>query len=125
MLFIYPMWDNESQRIGKQKCTPLGYKLHSIAELLGFVGLLLLLAAGVYLGYRASRGAFHPSLLWVLAVPFGLGSVGEVLYWYSWRLAARKGFQYDYDKREASWLEDGQRRVYKWTANESLHSTPR
>jgi hypothetical protein len=120
MLFIYSMWDNESQRIGKQKCTPLGYKLHGIAELLGFVGLLLLLAAGVYLGYRASRGAFHSSVLWVFAVPFGLGSVGEVLYWCSWRLAARKGFQYDYDKGQASWLEDGQRRVYKWTANESL-----
>gem|GEM_PF-3837790 len=25
MFFVYPMWDNESQRIGKKKCTPLGY----------------------------------------------------------------------------------------------------
>ena len=41
MLFIYPMWDNESQRIGKQKCTPKGYNLHVIAELLGFIGLLV------------------------------------------------------------------------------------
>jgi hypothetical protein len=125
MLFIYPVWDNESQRIGKQKCTPLGYRLHGIAEMLGLVGLLLLLGVGVYLGYRAFRGTFHKSLFWVLAVPFGLGVIGEVLYRYSWRLAARKEFQYDYETREASWLEDGQRRAYKWTANESLHSTPR
>ena len=33
MLFIHPMWDNESQRIGKQKCTPAGYALHVIAEM--------------------------------------------------------------------------------------------
>jgi hypothetical protein len=114
MLFIYPMWDNESQRIGKQKCTRLGYTLHGVAELLGFVGLLVLLAAGVYLGYRASRGTFHTSLFWFFALPIGLGLIGEILYWYSWRLAAKKGFQYDHEKREASWLEDGQRRVYKW-----------
>jgi hypothetical protein len=114
MLFIYPMWDNESQRIGKQKCTPAGYRLHGFAELLGFVGLLLLFAVGVYLWYRASRGTFHPSLFWLLAVPFGFGSIGEILYRYSWVLAARKGFQYDDEKREASWLEGGQRRVYKW-----------
>jgi len=37
MLFIYPIWDNESQRIGKQKCTPLGYKLHGTAEGLGLI----------------------------------------------------------------------------------------
>jgi hypothetical protein len=116
MLFIYPMWDNESQRVGKQKCTPLGYKLHGIAELLGFIGILLLLATSAYLAYKAFGGAFRVALLWLLAVPFALGSIGEVLYWYSWRLAAKKGFQYDYDKREASWLEDGQRRVYKWNA---------
>lgn len=116
MLFIHPMWDNESQRIGKQKCTPLGYALHRIAELLGFFGLLLLLAVGAYLGYRALRGTFHTSLFWMLAVPLGLGAISEILYRYSWRLAAMRGFQYDYEKREASWLEDGQRRVYKWSS---------
>jgi hypothetical protein len=125
MLFIHPMWDHESQRIGKQKCTPLGYTLHGIAEMLGFLGLLLLLGAGIYLGYRGFRGTFHTSLFWVLAAPFGLGATGELLYRYSWTLAAKKGFQYDYEKCEASWLEDGERRAYKWSANESLHSTPR
>jgi hypothetical protein len=113
MLFIYPMWDNESQRVGKQKCTPLGYMLHGIGELLGFLGLLLLLGVCIYLGYRAFRGTFYTSLFWMLAVPIGLGATGEILYRYSWRLATRKGFEYDYEKCEASWLEDGQRRVYK------------
>jgi hypothetical protein len=113
MLFIYPMWDNESQRIGKQKCTPLGYTLHGIAELLGFVGLLLLFVLGAYLAYRWHAGTFYSSLLWFLVVPFILGIIGEGIYWYSWSLAAKKGFHYDYETREASWMEDGQKRVHK------------
>lgn len=114
MLFIYPMWDNEGQRIGKRKCTPMGYILHGIAELLGFIGLLLLLAVGAYLAYRRYDGTFHNSLFWFLAIPFILGLLGQGLFWYSWRLAAKKGFVYDNETREASWTEDGQRQVYKW-----------
>ena len=116
MLFINPMWDNESERIGKQKCTPLGYSLHVISDLIGFVGLLLLFGAGAYLSYRRIVGTFHTSLLWVLVIPFGLAIIGSALYRYSWMLARKKGFQYDYDVREASWIENGQRQTYKWTA---------
>ena len=116
MLFFYPMWDHESQRIGKQKCTPLGYTLHVIAELLGFIGLLSLLGVGVYLAYRGLSQSFHPSLLWLLAIPFGLGLIGQTLYQFSWVMASRRGFDYDYDKAEASWIENGERVTYKWKA---------
>ena len=116
------MWDDESQRIGMQMCTPLGYRLHVIAELLGFIGLLLLLGTGAYLGYKGIAGAFHTALLWLLAGPFGLDLIGDVLYRYSWVLAARKGFEYDYETREASWLEGGQQRVYKWKARQNGES---
>jgi len=64
MFFIFPMWDNESQRIGKKKCTPLGYNLHCIAELIGFVGLLLFLLMLVYLSYRWIFGQFYKTLFW-------------------------------------------------------------
>jgi hypothetical protein len=111
------MWDHESQRIGKQKCTPLGYKLHGIAELLGFIGLFLLLVVLAYLGFRKVDHTFHASLLWLMAVPFGIGLIGECIYYYSWKLAAKKGFQYNYETREASWMEDGQRQVYKWQSS--------
>jgi len=116
MIFINPMWDNESQRIGKQKCTPLGYSLHVIADLIGFIGLLLLLGTGAYLAYRTIAGTFHLSLLWLLAIAFIVGFIGSALYRYSWVLAEKKGFRYDYETREASWMEDGQRRIYKWKA---------
>ena len=114
MLFINPMWDNESERIGKQKCTSLGYALHSISDLIGFIGLLLLLGTGAYLGCRGIVCTFHSRLLWLFAIPFALAVVGSALYRYSWMLAQKKGLRYDYDSCEASWIENGQRQPYKW-----------
>ena len=116
MLFIHPMWDHESQRIGKQKCTPVGYALHGVAELIGFAGLLSLFIVPLDLGYKAITGTFHASLLWAMAVPLCFGIISEVLYQYSWMLALRKGFKYDYELCEASWIEAGDRRTYKWQA---------
>ena len=118
-VFIFPMWDNESQRIGKQKCTPWGYIFHGIAELLGFIGLLLLLGIGVYLGYRGLSGTFRASLFWLLAVPFGIGLVSQAVYHFSWVLAVKRGFEYDYDKREASWIENGERVTYSYQSDNS------
>ena len=119
MLFFHPMWDNESQRIGKRKCTPLGYLLHGIAELLGFLGLLLLLGVCGYLGYKRVNNELHASLFWLLAIPFGLGLVSEAMMQVSWVLAARKGFEYDYEHREATWIEHGRRVTYRWRPHES------
>lgn len=114
MLFIYPMWDNLSQQIGKQKCTPLGYTLDSLARQLGVVGLLLLVAVSSYLGFRAITGTFHASLGCWLTVPFSAGVTAEIMYQISLKLADRKGFEYDYENREASWLENGKRVTYKY-----------
>lgn len=116
MLFIYPMWDHESERIGKQKCTPLGYWLHGLADLIGFIGLLLLLGIGGYLAYRGLFQSFHASLFWLLVIPVGLGLIGQMLFRFSWSLAYRRGFEYEYDyeKAEASWVENGERVSCKW-----------
>jgi hypothetical protein len=116
MLFIHPMWYHESERIGMRKCTPTGYALHVIAELIGFVGLLLLLVVPVVLVWRGVAGDFHATDLWLLAVPFGPGVISEVLFQYSWRLALKKGFRFDYERSEASWVEAGQRRTYRYPA---------
>jgi hypothetical protein len=115
MLFIHPMWDHESERIGKQKCTPAGYALHVIAELIGFVGLLLLIVVPITLAWKWFAGAFHAKLFWLLAVPFALGIFSEALFRYSWLLAFRKGFRYDQKQCEASWMEGDERRSYKFT----------
>lgn len=114
MLFINPKWDNEAERIGKQRCTRLGYALHGVSDLLGFVALLVLVGVGAYLGYREIIGTFETRLLWLLPPPFASAVVGAVLYRLSWVIARRRGFRYDYDSREVSWLENGQRRTYKY-----------
>jgi hypothetical protein len=93
MLFINPMWDNESERIGEQKCTPLGYAVHTLSDLLGFIALLLLLGVGAYLGYRSIAGTFDSRLLCVVTVPFALGLLASALYRYSWMLAHQKDFR--------------------------------
>lgn len=112
MLFVHPMWSSESERIGKQKCTPAGYKLHVFAELLGFVGLLLI-AVLVVLAWKSWAGTFQTSHYWLLAAPFAVGIVSEVLFQCSWWLALRKGFRYDDEKCEASWTEAGELRAWK------------
>jgi hypothetical protein len=110
------VWDSESQRIGKQKCTPLGYRLHLVSDLVGFVALILLLVTFVYLRFRSVLGSFHESLWWLLAVPVAMAFGGTLLHRYSWLLAERKGFRYDDKTCEASWLENGQQTVVKWPA---------
>src|SRR5262249_15709807 len=114
MLFIHPMWDHESQRIGKQKCPPVGYALHVIGEMIGFFGLLLLFVVPGVLVWKWWAGTFERLLFWLVAVPFGLGMVSEILVQCSWYLALRKGFKYDYERCEASWMDAGERQTYKY-----------
>ena len=114
MLFIHPMWDSESERIGKQKCTPWGYGLHVSADLIGFAGGLMLVGVVLRLGWRGVTGRFLAGDLWWLMIPLIVGIVSEVLYSCSWSLALRKGFRYDATRCEASWEEAGERRTYRY-----------
>lgn len=113
-MFIPRMWFDEVERIGKQRCTPVGYALQSVGDLIGFIGLLLLLGVPLYLAYRGVVGTFGWSLLWLLVVPLGVGITGSVLVGYSWSLASRKQFRYDYESRVSSWVEDGFARTYTY-----------
>ena len=51
----------------------MGYALHAIAELIGFIGLLLLIGIAVFLGYRGITGNFNLLLFWLIGIPFGIG----------------------------------------------------
>ena len=97
------MWQDEVQRIGKQRCTPKGYLLHGISDLIGFIAMLLLLAVICYLAYARFSGIFTWPLLWMVAVPFVVAIVGNILHSYSWHFADRQEFEYDYEKRTATW----------------------
>jgi hypothetical protein len=108
------MWSDEVERIGKQKCTPFGYALQSVGDLVGFAGLLMLLGVPVYLIYRGIVGSFHWSLLWLLLVPIAVGVVGAIIVGVSWQLAGRKQFKYDYERRESTWYEQGEKRSFTY-----------
>lgn len=86
-----------------------------IAELIGFVGFLLLVVAPVILVREWLTGGSRASLIRWLVVPFGFGIVSEVLFQLSWWLALRKGFHYDDEQGEASWIEAGERRTFKFS----------
>ena len=59
MFFFHPMWDHESERISKQRCTPVGYALHVVADLLGLAGFVLLIGTALYLGINGATGGFN------------------------------------------------------------------
>ncbi len=124
MLFIHPMWDNESQRIGMQKCTSFGYSLHGYGELIGFLGLLALVVTVGYMVFLAVIGSFGSSSWWLLSIPFGMGIISEVMVQISWMIAKTCGFEYDYEKREASWIEDGKRTYYKYAQQGNAEGRP-
>ena len=114
MLFIHPMWDHESQRIGMQRCYPLAYDIHGIGELIGFLGLLVLLGTLGWMAYLRTVAGFTVQSWWLLTVPFGIGIVSEALVQTSWAMVTRRGFKYDYQKSEASWDHNGKRVVYRY-----------
>ena len=114
MFFITPMWDNESQRIGKMKCTPLGYKLHIVSDLFELVGLLSFIGIIIFLGVAGVLGYFKQSYLWLLLIPLALDIFGTLLHLYSWHLAYKNGFEYNDETRESSWIEDEKRIFYRW-----------
>ena len=113
-MFITKMWSDEVERIGKQRCTPVGYALHGTGQLFGFFALLLLLVVIVYVPYRAVIGEFNRLLLWLLLAPFVIGLLGEGIVTVSWLLARRKQFHYDYERRVSRWVEDGVERTYTY-----------
>lgn len=84
------MWYSQSQRIGKQRCTPFGYTLHVIATQLGFYGLLILADVSGYFEYKTVNGAFPLPLWQLLIIPFTVGCIAQALFLFSWWLAEKK-----------------------------------
>lgn len=121
-IWIAPrIWFGEIERIGMQRCTPVGYLLNCSGGLLWFIGLLMIPAMPAYLAYRGIVGTFYWSLLWLLAIPFLIIIVGSILIGVSWTLANRKRFHYDYERNESTWIEAGEKRSYtlgNWQADE-------
>ena len=94
-MFVNPIWQDEVQRIGKQRCTPTGYLLHTISDMIGFVAIILLLTVVCCLIYSGFRGTFTWSQLRFLIIPVATAVVGSLVHAWSWNLADRLDFKYD------------------------------
>jgi len=118
MFFVFPIWDSQSQRNGMMRCTPFGYILQAIARILGSIGFLLFPGIFIFLIVcKIVFGKFDSSLYWLFSLPFAFGLIAEILFLSAWYLAGKKGFDYDYEKREASWVENGKQIKYKWKSD--------
>jgi hypothetical protein len=54
-------------------------------------------------------------MLWFLAIPFAIAIVGNVIHSYSWHLADKRHFKYDYEKCISTWGDDsGNHQSYKY-----------
>ena len=105
MLYIYPMWSNEVERIGLQKCTPRGYVLRALAEIFGFVGGLFFLAA-------LFGAAFRRFGIICLCASLALGVTGRILFMTAYWLAAKRRYHYDEKQNIASWVVNDVRITY-------------
>jgi hypothetical protein len=102
------MWDSENQRLGMRACTPLGYNVRCIADMIGFSGLISLFVILALLIHRYLLGhPFESRYLLVLLFAPVVGFVGRVLFEFGWALAAKKKFEYDSQTMTAKWIEDG------------------
>ena len=124
-MFIPRIWSDEVERIGKQRCTPVGYKIQGIGELISFFGLLLLIGLPLYLAYQGFVGGFRWSLLWLLAIPFVVGVIDSFIVAFSWWMAYRKQFRYDYKCRVSRRIEGQQERKYTYADWEAEQKTRR
>jgi len=107
-----------------QKCWLLGYNIHGVGELIGFIGLLTLAGTIGYMIYIAVFGSFASSTWLLLLIPIGMGVISEIMVQASWMMVSRRGFKYDYEKREASWIENGERVTYRYAQEERHDKRP-
>lgn len=113
VIFLHPMWHSETQRLGMKACTPLGYYLRGIGDLIGFIGLLLLPAVTIFLVVQGFRHKFLLVELWLLLIPIFVGVIGRVFYEAGWHMAQKRKYNYDYESDSVTWTDGGIEKRYK------------
>jgi len=97
------MWLSENQRLGFRQCAPWGYVFHVGAGWITFAGIVSAVPMAGLIGYQSIVATFSLRLLWLLVMPIALIFAGWVGNSIAWSLAARKGFEYDYEKDTCTW----------------------
>lgn len=108
------MWCDEVERIGFQRCTRGGYILREAAFIIWILAGILLVGSLAALIFKAIQGSFRWGLLWFPLVSIGMAGSAIGLQQLSSLLARRRGFNYDYETREARWSENGEQCTYNY-----------
>jgi len=114
MLFIYPMWDSEAERLGLQKCCRLSYTLRTIAEIGGAIGLYYLFFVIIYLLYKIFIGIFEINDLFILIYPFILAFICEIIFKTSYVIANKKLYKFNVKTGITTWIENGKEESYSF-----------
>ena len=96
------MWSSEVERLGKKNCSLFAYNIHALADYIGFFALLSLIIM-IIIKFTTS----YIDNWWYLLIPFFVGILGNIIFSYSWHLVSKKDFEYDYEKDEVKWIENG------------------
>lgn len=92
--------------------------LHGISDLIGFIATVSLLCVVIYVVYSGVTGEFRLSMLWLFCVSFAIAIGGNMLHSYSWHLADKRRFEYDYEKDISTWVdESGVQQSYKYRSS--------
>jgi hypothetical protein len=111
-MYITRSWFSDNEWKGFMACTPIGYRLVTLASWIGLLGWLQFLAlVGTFALFGITRW-FPPPTLWLFALPLACRVLAQGLDVYGRSLAERKQFEYHYKPDFASWLEGGVRRTY-------------
>ena len=97
------MWSSENERKGFQECTPAGYVIYGIAELILVAFYLSALGVAMYVLSSLVQGLLSARRFALLALPAGLLTAGWLLSKTAWYLAERKGFKYDHKENKCTW----------------------
>ncbi len=89
MMIFSPMWQNEVERMGFERCSRLAAWLRALSDYYTLIAIILLL-----ISVAGKISAWCGVLLWL---------AGRMMCIAAYRIAERRQFQYDDENRIATW----------------------
>jgi len=118
MLFVYPMWDSENERLGVQACSRSASILRGIAELFGALSFYLLVCIILFILYKLSANEYTNELLYFILIPFFIGILCEILFHIAIKKLSNVSYDFNSSSGITTWIENGERKSYIYYTKE-------
>lgn len=92
IIFLSPIWDNETERLAWAKCSPWAARLRAYSDILSLSAAVYAVAAII-----ANWQAAWAVLVWLM---------GRVASHYAWKIMAARQFAYNHATIEAQWRDE-------------------